>query len=116
LDIDEEGFREFLKRGSRSQSAIERCISYVVDFAGPKDNIIELHEIWLRKKYRGKGYGKRFFEFFEELIGRKGYDSVVYYADHPAALAICRRRGYTEDYLESEGEYVFYIQLKNNTS
>jgi GNAT superfamily N-acetyltransferase len=83
---------------------------------GKKDNIVELHEIWLIKKYRGKGYGKRFFEFFEVFIGRKGYDSFVYYADHPAALAICRKRGYKEDYLKSEGEYVFYIQLKNHTS
>ena len=83
---------------------------------GKKDNIVELHEIWLRKKYRGKGYGKRFFEFFEEFIGKKGYDSIVYYADHPAALAICRKRGYTEDYLKSEGEYVFYIPLKKHTS
>ncbi len=82
---------------------------------GKKDNIVELHEIWLRKKYRGKGYGKRFFEFFEEFIRKKGYDSFVYYADHPAALAICRKRGYTEDYLESEDEHVFYIQLKSHT-
>jgi len=82
---------------------------------GKKDDIVELHEIWLREEYRGKGYGKRFFEFFEEFIRKKGYDSFVYYADHPAALAICRKKGYTEDYLESEGEYVFYTQLKNHT-
>jgi len=68
------------------------------------------------KEYRGNGYGKRFFEFFEEFIKRKGYDSFVYYADHPAALAICRKRGYLEDYLESVGEYVFYTQLKKQTS
>ena len=78
---------------------------------GKKDNIVELHEVWLRKKYRGKGYGKRFFEFFEEFIRRKGFDSFVYYADHPAALVICRKRGYSEEYLESEGYYVFYAQL-----
>ena len=83
---------------------------------GKKDNLVELHEIWLIERHRGKGYGKRFFEFFEGFIRGKGYDSFVYYADHPAALAICRKRGYPEDYLESEGEYVFYIQLKNDTS
>jgi GNAT superfamily N-acetyltransferase len=83
---------------------------------GKKDNIAELHEIWLMKEYRGKGYGKKFFEFFEEFIRRKGYYSFVYYADHPAALAICRKRGYAEDYLESEDYHVFYIQLKNHTS
>jgi len=31
--MDEEGFRKFLKKGGRSQSALERCTSYVVDFA-----------------------------------------------------------------------------------
>jgi len=30
--MDEEGFRKFLKKAGRSQSAIERCTSYVVDF------------------------------------------------------------------------------------
>jgi len=83
---------------------------------GKKDNIVELHEIWLRKKYRGRGYGKKFFDFFEEFMRNKGYDSIVYYADHPAALAICRKRGYTEDYLKSESEYVFYVPLKKHTS
>jgi hypothetical protein len=47
---------------------------------------------------------------------KKGYDSIVYYADHPAALAICRKKGYKEDYLESENYHVFYIQLKKHTS
>ena len=83
---------------------------------GKKDNIVELHEIWLIEKYRGKGYGKRFFEFFEEFIRRNGYDSFVYYADHQAALAICRKRGYAEDYLESAGEYVFYSQLESHAA
>ncbi len=44
---------------------------------GKKDNIVELHEIWLRKKCRRRGYGKRFFKFFEEFIRKKGYDSIV---------------------------------------
>ncbi len=80
---------------------------------GKKDNIVELHEIWLRKKYRGKGYGRRFFEFFEEFIRKKGYDSIVYYADHPAAIAICRKRGCKEDYLKSIGEHVFHLSLRS---
>ncbi|UCE96825.1 MAG: GNAT family N-acetyltransferase [Candidatus Bathyarchaeota archaeon] len=83
---------------------------------GKKDNIVELHEIWLIEKYRGKGYGERFFNFFEDFIRRKGYDSLVYYAYHPAAVTICRKRGYAEDYLKSEGEYVFCIKLSNLTS
>ena len=78
---------------------------------GKKDNIVELHEIWLIERYRGKGYGKRFFEFFEEFIRRNGYDSFVYYADHPAALAICRKRGYKEDYVKGIREFVFYCPL-----
>jgi GNAT superfamily N-acetyltransferase len=79
---------------------------------GRKDNIVELHEIWLVNKFRGKGYGKSFFDFFEEFIREKGYDSFVYYADHPAAIAICRKRGYKEDYAKSIREHVFYCQLK----
>jgi len=74
---------------------------------GKKDNIVELHEIWLRKAYRGKGYGKKFFEFFEDFIRKRGYDSIVYYADHPAAIAICREKGYKEGFLEKDNMYVF---------
>jgi GNAT superfamily N-acetyltransferase len=81
-------------------------------YGGKKDNIVELHEIWLMKEYRGKGYGKRFFEFFEEFIRKKGYDSFVYYTNHPAALAICRRRGCKESYLEKEKWHVFCLTLK----
>jgi GNAT superfamily N-acetyltransferase len=60
---------------------------------GKKNNLVELHEVWLKEEYRGKGYGTRFFDFFEEFIRKKGYDSFVYYAEHPDALAVCRRRG-----------------------
>ena len=79
---------------------------------GGKKDFVELHEVWLIKEYRGKGYGKKFFEFFEEFIRNKGYDSIVYYADHPAAITICRQRGCKEDYLKEIAEYVFYHQLK----
>jgi GNAT superfamily N-acetyltransferase len=78
---------------------------------GKKGNIVELHEIWLTRQYRGKGYGKRFFDFFEEFIRNKGYDSIIFYAFHPAAITICRKRGYKEDYLAKEREYVFYLSL-----
>ena len=78
---------------------------------GKKDNIVELHEIWLRKKHRGKDYGKRFFEFFEHSIRNKGYDSIVYYTDNPAAVAICRKRGYKESFLEKEKWYVFCLSF-----
>jgi len=65
-------------------------------FGGPT-NLVELHEIWLKKKYRGKGYGSRFFIFFEELMRSKQYNEIAYYAYNPAALAICRRRGFKEE-------------------
>jgi GNAT superfamily N-acetyltransferase len=79
--------------------------------AGGKKDVIELHEIWLRQKHRGKGYGKQMFEFFEDFLRKRGYNSIVYYADHPAAIAICRNRGYKEDFLEKEKWYVFYLSL-----
>lgn len=78
---------------------------------GKKDNVVELHELWLRKKYRGKGYGKRFFEYFEEFIRKKGFNSIVYYADHPAAIAICRNRGWQEGFLVKEKWYVFCLSF-----
>lgn len=78
---------------------------------GKKDNIVELHELWLRKKYRGKDYGKRFFGFFEDFIRKKGYNSIVYYADHPAAIAICRNRGWKEGFLGKEKWYVFCLSF-----
>jgi len=78
---------------------------------GKRDNFVELHEIWLMKEYRGKGYGKRFFDYFEDFVRKKGFESFVYYADHPAALAICRKRAYKEDYLKDMKEYVFYCPL-----
>jgi len=80
-----------------------------------KKDFIELHEIWLRKEHRGKGYGRKFFEFFEEFVRNRGYDSIVYYADHPAAIAICRQRGYEEAYgveLAGKTYYVFYLSLR----
>jgi len=82
---------------------------------GGKKDFVELHEIWLMKEYRGKGYGKRFFDFFEEFVRNRGYDSIVYYADHPAAITICRQRGCKEDYLTGEAEYVFYFSLEKKT-
>jgi GNAT superfamily N-acetyltransferase len=83
---------------------------------------VELHEIWLKKEHRGKGYGKVFFEFFERLMSSKGYDSIVFYAYHPAGITICRQRGYQEAYgveetgLEGDKEicYVFSLRLNRN--
>ena len=82
---------------------------------GGKEEFIELHEVWLEKKYRGKGYGKKFFEFFENFAKQRGSDSIVYYSGNPAAIEICRKRGYKEDvlsYPEKEKWHVFCLSLK----
>lgn len=88
---------------------------------GGKKEFVELHEIWLREEHRGKGYGKLFFEFFEEFVRNRGYEQIVVYAYHPAAIAICRKRGYKEAYgLELAAHkgkvqtcFVFSLSLKN---
>lgn len=88
-------------------------------FFGGKRDFIELHELWLTKEHRGKGYGKRFFDFFEDYMRKNGYGSIVYYAFDSAAVVICRKRGYREaygvketgPYGEIETMYVFYLQL-----
>ncbi|MHA2202845.1 MAG: GNAT family N-acetyltransferase [Candidatus Hodarchaeales archaeon] len=74
---------------------------------GENKHLIELHEVWLKEQFRGKGYGREFFEYFEEFILEKGFKNVVYYSDHPAALAICRNRGYKEAFYERLNWYVF---------
>jgi hypothetical protein len=44
----------------------------------------------------------------------KGFDDIVFYAHHPAALAICRKRGYKEGgYLKELREYIFSLTLSN---
>jgi len=65
---------------------------------GIKGDFIELHEIWLADTYRGRGFGSAFFKYFEDMVREKGYDSIVYYADHPAAMSICLKRGYSQAY------------------
>ncbi len=89
-------------------------------FMGKKKDFIELHELWVTKEHRRKGYGKQFFDFFEDYITQRDCDSIVYYAFDPAAVAICRKRGYKEAYgLKETGPYgtietmyVFYLKLR----
>ena len=78
-------------------------------FGGEKDNLVELHEVWLRTEKRRKGYGNRFFEFFDGFAAERGFDGIVYYTDDLSAMALCRKRGYREapEPLEGEGWYVF---------
>ena len=68
------------------------------DELGVEGDFVELHEIWLADDHRGRGYGSAFFEYFEDMVQQRGYDSIVYYADHPAAMTICMKRGYTQAY------------------
>ena len=74
---------------------------------GPKKEFIELHELWLREPYRQRGYGKLIFDFFEDFVQKKGHDCIVYYAFHPAAIKLCRERGYKEAFYEEQQWYTF---------
>jgi ribosomal protein S18 acetylase RimI-like enzyme len=69
----------------------------------------------LIETHRGKGYGNEFLDFFEVYMKSKRYVDLVFYADHPAALAAFRKHGYKEGrYLASSKEYVFHHSLKEN--
>lgn len=80
---------------------------------GKKKGFVELHEWWLIETYRGKGYGNEFLDFFEAWMKNHGHSDLVFYADHPAALAAFRKHGYREGgYLKGPKEYVFYFSMK----
>lgn len=87
-------------------------------FSGKRE-LVELHEVWLKKEHRRKGYGHQFFAFFEKFMRGKQQTEIAYYAYHPAALTICRSRGYREGGPlqqpgfegKIEATYVFRISL-----
>jgi len=79
-------------------------------FGCQKGNLVELHELWLCTRHRGKGYGTQFFDFFENFVFRSGFDGIIHYSDHTAVLAICGKRGYKVAFLESSGWYVFTLK------
>lgn len=107
-ETNTEEHRKGVARDREDREALEKLL-------GKNRTFVELHEIWLIKEYRGKGYGDIFHDFFEKLMKEKGYSDVVFYANHPAAVAICRKRGYKEGgYLKDLKEYVFHLSLKKN--
>jgi len=78
---------------------------------GPAE-FAELHELWLVREYRGKGIGRRFFDFFEAFIRSRGFSSIIYYAFDPAAVDLCRSRGYREAYgVETVGRMSYVLCL-----
>lgn len=82
------------------------------DFFGERrDNLVELHEVWLQPKYRRMGFGKQFFSFFAGFARERGFNGIVYYTDDPGGIALCRSMGYKEALLQDEGWYVFALTL-----
>jgi GNAT superfamily N-acetyltransferase len=82
---------------------------------GNKKNFVELHEWWLIEKYRGKGYGNKFLDFFESYMKSNGYSDLVFYAHHPAALAAFRKHSYKEGgYLNGAKEHVLCHSLEQS--
>ncbi len=100
------------RKGSSRDESDKKLLKKLL---GGTKEFVELHELWLGPEHRGKGYGRQFFEFFEKFIISKGFGSIVFYAFDPAAIAICRQRGYKEAYgAQSAGKtcFVFYLPLK----
>jgi len=54
-----------MKEGDHREEEDEKMLRRLL--VGKRENLVELHEIWLRREYRGKGYGKQFFDFFESI-------------------------------------------------
>lgn len=81
------------KPGDKRDSEDLRILEQLL---GGEKEFVELHELWLTQEHRGKGYGKKFFDFFEELMRKEGHEDTIFYAYNSAALTICRKRGYKE--------------------
>jgi len=83
-------------------------IKILEGLANGRQEIIEIHELWLKRAHRGKGYGKQFFDFFEKFVISIGYDKIVYYAYDESAINLCRKRGYKEDFNEGLKWHTFF--------
>ena len=104
-ESDTREYRPGDPRDARDTEVLEGLLGGETDF-------LELHELWLMKEHRGREYGTRFFDFFEGFVAGMGYGAAIFYAFDPAAVALCRRRGYAEGYgVEAAGEinYVFLL-------
>ncbi|MFW9808419.1 MAG: GNAT family N-acetyltransferase [Candidatus Thorarchaeota archaeon] len=86
-----------------------KCLKQL--FGGKKDNLVELHELWLKSDHRGKGYGHQVFSFFEDYVSKAGFDGIVYYTDHEGAVSLCRKRRYKEAFLENSGMFLFTLSF-----
>jgi GNAT superfamily N-acetyltransferase len=75
------------------------------------ENIVELHELWLKPLHRGQGYGQEFFKFFEQFIREQGVSGILYYTNNPAAIKICRKRGYKEAFLSNSQWHIFALSF-----
>jgi len=92
----------------------------IEELLGGKGDFVELHELWLTKENRGKGYGNKLLDFFEQFIKSKGHNSVIFYAYNPAAISLCQKReykgifGYESTGVEGKMEtmYIFHISLE----
>ncbi len=76
---------------------------------GRGEEFVELHELWLISGCRGRGYGGRFFDYFEKLASERGFHHIIHYAFDPAAVAICRKRGYREEFGVLSGGRMSYV-------
>lgn len=86
-------------------------VKILEDLANGSQEIIELHELWLKKDHRGKGYGTQFFDFFEKFVLEKGFNKLIYYAYNDSAINLCRKRGYKESFYGEVKWYTFYKQV-----
>ncbi|MBY8990817.1 MAG: GNAT family N-acetyltransferase [Candidatus Lokiarchaeota archaeon] len=79
------------------------------ELIGKSRECVELHELWLKVEYRRKGYGKKFFSFFEKYLADFGFKYLIHYTDNENAMNICRKRGYKEGYGVKAGDYTWYV-------
>ncbi len=78
---------------------------------GSGEEFVELHELWLIRERRGRGYGKLFFDFFEAFARQRKSRHIVFYAYDPAAVTICGKRGYRGEFGAMRDEKMFFALI-----